>query len=618
MLELHPHPARRAATIVDAARRAAVPRPRRAAHLPRPAGCRRRAARPPRARALPGAEPAVRRHVGHAGRAGHARRAAGRGRARRHAGCSARRSSPTNVIGETLRRGDRADVDLDDPAFRRGAHASASATGAPPDDYAAFVADPLGVLDRDDVRRSTRSPRPGVYRALRPRPLRRRGRRRRRARRDRPASTGATAPTRSSATLHAGYACDAGPGTGSRSSRSACTSSSARGETRLRVARARGRRATSPTSGQQFVPGDRPRALCCRWRSAASAARSTTPSVGARPTSGESLVPREICRPHRRARASATASCTSRPTSPWPDDDEAIARPRARRLARDATRGASERKNRCREHLPQPIRVAPDGTVADGGRLGGHFVPAPFRFCLRCGVAYGAARPPTSASSRHSAPAGAAPRRRSSASRRSAACAPTTSLEPEARKLLSFTDNRQDASLQAGHFNDFVEVGLLRVGAATARSDAAGPDGLRARELAQRVFDALGAADRAVRDRPRRRGSRRRPRPTGPCATCSATGSTATSSAAGGSPRRTSSSAVCWRSATCRSTSSAQPRTSGPDHAPGARDGHAPRRATRDVAQGAARLPAPRAGDQGRLPATATARSAPAALAAST
>ena len=36
------------------------------------------------------------------------------------------------------------------------------------------------------------------------------------------------------------------------------------------------------------------------------------------------------------------------------------------------------------------------------------------------------------------------------------------SLEPEARKLLSFTDNRQDASLQAGHFNDFTQVALLR------------------------------------------------------------------------------------------------------------------------------------------------------------
>ena len=30
------------------------------------------------------------------------------------------------------------------------------------------------------------------------------------------------------------------------------------------------------------------------------------------------------------------------------------------------------------------------------------------------------------------------------------------------QKLLSFTDNRQDAALQAGHFNDFVQVILLR------------------------------------------------------------------------------------------------------------------------------------------------------------
>lgn len=33
---------------------------------------------------------------------------------------------------------------------------------------------------------------------------------------------------------------------------------------------------------------------------------------------------------------------------------------------------------------------------------------------------------------------------------------------PEKQKLLSFTDNRQDASLQAGHFNDFIKVGQLR------------------------------------------------------------------------------------------------------------------------------------------------------------
>ena len=31
-------------------------------------------------------------------------------------------------------------------------------------------------------------------------------------------------------------------------------------------------------------------------------------------------------------------------------------------------------------------------------------------------------------------------------------------LDDDARKFLAFTDNRQDASLQAGHFNDFVLI----------------------------------------------------------------------------------------------------------------------------------------------------------------
>lgn len=35
-------------------------------------------------------------------------------------------------------------------------------------------------------------------------------------------------------------------------------------------------------------------------------------------------------------------------------------------------------------------------------------------------------------------------------------------LESSTQKLLSFTDNRQDASLQAGHFNDFIKNGQLR------------------------------------------------------------------------------------------------------------------------------------------------------------
>ena len=63
-------------------------------------------------------------------------------------------------------------------------------------------------------------------------------------------------------------------------------------------------------------------------------------------------------------------------------------------------------------------------------------------------------------------------------------------LDAKARKLLSFTDNRQDASLQAGHFNDFVEVTMLR--SALWRAVDASPGGLSHDELPRKVFEALG------------------------------------------------------------------------------------------------------------------------------
>jgi len=45
---------------------------------------------------------------------------------------------------------------------------------------------------------------------------------------------------------------------------------------------------------------------------------------------------------------------------------------------------------------------------------------------------------------------------------------------PRDQKLLSFTDNRQDAALQAGHFNDFVQVVRLRAGIRQALEAAPG------------------------------------------------------------------------------------------------------------------------------------------------
>jgi hypothetical protein len=66
-----------------------------------------------------------------------------------------------------------------------------------------------------------------------------------------------------------------------------------------------------------------------------------------------------------------------------------------------------------------------------------------------------------------------------------------SSLPPHSRKLLGFTDNRQDAALQAGHLNDFLFVALLR-GAILAAIRRAGPAGLSDDEFGRRVQAALG------------------------------------------------------------------------------------------------------------------------------
>ncbi|PPD50568.1 MAG: DEAD/DEAH box helicase [Methylobacter sp.] len=61
----------------------------------------------------------------------------------------------------------------------------------------------------------------------------------------------------------------------------------------------------------------------------------------------------------------------------------------------------------------------------------------------------------------------------------------------EDQKLLSFTDNRQDAALQAGHFNDFVQVVRLRASIYKALVDA--PENkLTYTTLGEAIFNALG------------------------------------------------------------------------------------------------------------------------------
>ncbi|VVJ19635.1 Helicase [Amycolatopsis camponoti] len=67
-------------------------------------------------------------------------------------------------------------------------------------------------------------------------------------------------------------------------------------------------------------------------------------------------------------------------------------------------------------------------------------------------------------------------------------------LDAEARKFLVFSDNRQDASLQAGHFNDFVLVGMVRSAlyqAAVQQQRRFPDESLTDEDLGRRVIECL-------------------------------------------------------------------------------------------------------------------------------
>ncbi|MCZ7537348.1 MAG: hypothetical protein M5T61_16540 [Acidimicrobiia bacterium] len=91
----------------------------------------------------------------------------------------------------------------------------------------------------------------------------------------------------------------------------------------------------------------------------------------------------------------------------------------------------------------------------------------PFAFCLRCRVSYEQVRGNdfSKLATLDQEGRSSAVTILSSSIVRSLRAFDTEHLAPEARKLLTFVDNRQDAPLQAGHFNDFIQVAQLRGGA---------------------------------------------------------------------------------------------------------------------------------------------------------
>ncbi len=152
--------------------------------------------------------------------------------------------------------------------------------------------------------------------------------------------------------------------------------------------------------------------------------------------------------------------------------------------------GSSEILPARKKYLPTKVRVRPDGVRTDAAEdLEAWFISTPFSFCLRCGVTYDQVR-----SNDFSKLATLDQEGRSSAMTVISASIVRSlrdadGLADDARKLLTFVDNRQDAALQAGHFNDFVQVCLLR--GALASALAAAPTGLTHESVAHHVTNSL-------------------------------------------------------------------------------------------------------------------------------
>ena len=157
---------------------------------------------------------------------------------------------------------------------------------------------------------------------------------------------------------------------------------------------------------------------------------------------------------------------------------------------REERNGVERLRANRKRRMPQMITVAPDGRYASSGK-NFWFIPGKFGFCPCC------LDQPHPNMRERTKLAGLSGEGRSSATTLLVSTAlewmngNNSGVPKEKRKLLGFTDNRQDAALQAGHFNDFLFVSLLRGAILRAVLDA-GDDGMAEDEFGLRVVKALG------------------------------------------------------------------------------------------------------------------------------
>ena len=178
---------------------------------------------------------------------------------------------------------------------------------------------------------------------------------------------------------------------------------------------------------------------------------------------------------------------------PWPDDPVTAGRVPEGWIISDPDTGQNELIDSKKKYLPRKVFLNTDGTEDSTGKgLPAWYVNTPFAFCLRCTVAYEQVRgsdfgklATLDAEGRSSAMS-----LLSASIVRALKAVPDDELPASARKLLTFVDNRQDASLQAGHFNDFVQIAQLRSALYRALA-AAGSEGLGHDTIAAAVTTAM-------------------------------------------------------------------------------------------------------------------------------
>lgn len=157
---------------------------------------------------------------------------------------------------------------------------------------------------------------------------------------------------------------------------------------------------------------------------------------------------------------------------------------------REEKNGVERLRSYRKKRMPVSYDIGTDGRHGMGGR-DFWFIPGKFAFCLCCHDE------PTQGMRERSKLAGLSGEGRSSATTLLVSSAlewmnkPSSGVPETKRKLLGFTDNRQDAALQSGHFNDFLFVSLLR-GAILRAVIASGEDGIAEDEFGLQVVKALG------------------------------------------------------------------------------------------------------------------------------